>query len=515
MFKETQLKQISNHGIQFSDIERQIENFRKGFDYAQLIKPATIGDGISFFEKKEVIDLAGYYDKISNSKTIIKFVPASGAASRMFKDLFSFLESYTGSKEEIVQIMADKSFNSINNFIKSLSNFAFYSDLVNVFEKNGTSIDETQQNKEYHNIIGFLLNEQGLNYGQLPKGLLKFHKYEEYNRTPAEEHIVEAALYGKSNQGNAKVHFTISPEHNELFNTHIDSVINKYEDTYKLTFEISFSEQKKSTDTIAVDMNNEPFLDKNGKLVFRPGGHGALIENLNDLDGDIIFIKNIDNVVPDSIKPETTRYKKALAGLLIRKQEKIFNFLKILENNTVKESDLCNIADFAETELNIFLPGSFSKMDSAEKKAYLFQHLNRPIRVCGMVKNEGEPGGGPFWVKNSKGEISLQIIESSQIDLNDNEQKKISQSATHFNPVDLICGIKNYQGRKFDLLKFIDPETGFISIKSKDGRELQAQELPGLWNGAMANWTTIFVEVPIITFNPVKTVHDLLRDTHC
>ncbi len=276
-----------------------------------------------------------------------------------------------------------------------------------------------------------------------------------------------------------------------------------------------FQNKKKSTDTIAVDLSNKPFLDKKGNLIFRPGGHGALIENMNDLKGDIIFIKNIDNVVPDSIKEETTLYKKALAGLLLGKQEKIFNFLHTLESNKVEESDLCNIADFAENELNIFLPDSFSKMDFGEKKAYLFQHLNRPIRVCGMVKNEGEPGGGPFWVKNSEGEISLQIIESSQIDLNDAEQKKISESATHFNPVDLICGIKDYKWKKFDLLKFVDPETGFISIKSKDGRELKAQELPGLWNGAMANWTTIFVEVPIITFNPVKTVHDLLRDTHC
>ncbi|NOX45719.1 MAG: DUF4301 family protein [Chlorobi bacterium] len=514
MFNDEELGQIRDHGIQLKVIEKQIENFKQGFDFANLIKPATIGDGISFFDKGEINGLASFYEQNSGTKTIIKFVPASGAASRMFKDLFSFLESFAQNGEEIKNILANKGFGTIPYFIENLGNFAFYPDLMEVLKANGVSIEGVLRNKEYHRIVEFLLGEQGLKYGQLPKGLLKFHKYGGYNRTPAEEHLVEAAHYGKSNSGNAQVHFTISPEHSELFNTHINGVISKYEDTFELKYEIGFSEQKKSTDTIAVDMDNKPFRDKNGKLVFRPGGHGALIENLNDLDGDIVFIKNIDNVVPDSFKEETTLYKKALAGLLIKKQESIFNFLELLESDTIDESDLCNIADFAESELNIPLSGFFSKMDSDEKKTYLSRYLNRPIRVCGMVKNEGEPGGGPFWVRNSKGEISLQIIESSQIDMNDPEQKKISQSATHFNPVDLVCGIKNYKGEKFDLLKFVDPETGFISIKSKDGRELKAQELPGLWNGAMANWTSIFVEVPIITFNPVKTVHDLLRDTH-
>jgi hypothetical protein len=514
MFSEAQLEQIRKHGIRLQDIQKQIENFKQGFEFAKLIKPATIGDGISFFKKEEITDLAGFYDQNSGKKRIIKFVPASGAASRMFKGLFSFLEDFSRSNGDINRLLEDKSFNSISYFIESLSNFAFYQDLIKVLDKNGTSIEEILQNEEHNIIVDFLLNERGLNYGQLPKGLLKFHKYENDNRTPTEEHLVEAALYGKNDKGKARVHFTISPEHKQLFNAHIEGIVKQYEDAYELKYEISFSEQKKSTDTIAVDKDNEPFLDKNGKMVFRPGGHGALIENLNDLDGDIVFIKNIDNVVPDSIKEETTLYKKALAGLLIQKQEKIFSFLKTLRSNKVDESYLCSIADFAEDELNISLPDSFSKMNSGEKKAYLSQHLNRPIRICGMVKNEGEPGGGPFWVRNSKGEISLQIIESSQIDMNDPEQKEISQSATHFNPVDLVCGIKDYRGEKFDLLNFVDPETGFISIKSKDGRELKAQELPGLWNGAMANWTTIFVEVPIITFNPVKTVHDLLRETH-
>ncbi|RLD50352.1 MAG: DUF4301 domain-containing protein [Bacteroidetes bacterium] len=514
MFTEVQLSQISDHGAILHDIEKQIESFRKGFAFAKLIKPAIVGDGISRFDRVEANNLASFYDQNKKGGKLIKFVPASGAASRMFKELFSFLETYTVS-QDISEFKADRGFNSIYNFIERITEFAFYPELVELLEKNGVSIEGSLRKKEYHIIIGYLLLGHGLNYGQLPKGLLKFHKYAGVNRTPAEEHLVEAALYAKSGTGNAEVHFTISTEHAELFNKHINEVIGKYKEMYKLDYEIGFSEQKKSTDTIAVDMNNDPFLDKAGNLVFRPGGHGALIENLNDLDGDIVFIKNIDNVVPDLLKPETTLYKKALAGLLLQKQGKVFGYLDDLEGDTLNEIEINEITDFAKMELNVAIPSSFYDLNIKDKKEYLAQYLNRPIRVCGMVKNEGEPGGGPFWVKNAKGDISLQIIESSQIDPGDPAQKAIAQNATHFNPVDLICGITDHKGRKFDLLKFVDPETGFISIKSKDGRDLKAQELPGLWNGAMANWITIFVEVPVITFNPVKTVNDLLRETHC
>jgi len=514
MFTDGQLLQIKDHGVSLPGIEKQIENFRKGFAFANLIKPAIVNDGILRFNSLEVNDLANFYEQNQNGKKLIKFVPASGAASRMFKELFSFLENYSVSSDDIIKFEEDKGFNSIYNFIERLTEFAFYPELVAILKKNGISIEDSLQRKEFHIIIGYLLAEHGLNYGQLPKGLLKFHKYPGSNRTPAEEHLVEAALYGKSETGTAQVHFTISPEHAGLFNEHINRIIEKYKEKFNLEYEIGFSEQKKSTDTIAVDLNNNPFLDKNSRLVFRPGGHGALIENLNDLDGDIIFIKNIDNVVPDSLKPETTLYKKALAGLLLQKQEKVFGYLNVLEGKTFDEAKINEIVDFSKNELNTIIPASFYDLNLNDKKEYLFQYLNRPMRVCGMVKNEGEPGGGPFWVKNNKGEISLQIIESSQIDHDNMEQKTIAKNATHFNPVDLICVIKDYRGEKFDLLKFVDPETGFISLKSKDGRELKAQELPGLWNGAMANWITVFVEVPVITFNPVKTVNDLLRDSH-
>ncbi|MCD4720334.1 MAG: DUF4301 family protein, partial [Desulfobacula sp.] len=352
-----------------------------------------------------------------------------------------------------------------------------------------------------------------LDYGKLPKGLLKFHRYEHSNRVALEEHLVEAAMYGVSKNKKAYVHFTVSPEHLEKFKTQVDQVKDEYEKLFDITFEISYSVQKSSTDMIAVDMNNEPFREKDGSLLFRPGGHGALIENLNDLEADLIFIKNIDNVVPDRLKEITTTYKKVIGGLLLKLQSKTFEFLKELEKS--ESTNLIEkIEAFAQSDLNIKIPNGFNELGPDEKKSFLFRHLNRPIRICGMVKNEGEPGGGPFWVKNSKGEVSLQVVESSQVNASDEEQMKILQSSTHFNPVDLVCGTRNYKGESFDLHEFIDPETGFISIKSKDGKNLKAQELPGLWNGAMADWITIFVEVPIITFNPVKTVNDLLRPQH-
>ncbi len=359
----------------------------------------------------------------------------------------------------------------------------------------------------------YLLEDKGLGYGKLPKGLLKFHHYDSANRVALEEHLVEAAKYGTSKNGKAIVHFTVSPEHMEKFAEQVHKVKAKYENEFKVTYDISFSVQKSSTDMIAVDMENEPFREKDGSLLFRPGGHGALIENLNDLNANLIFIKNIDNVVPDRLKKTTTVYKKAIGGLLLKLQSEAFELLKGLDKRNDPEL-IKRVAEFAKTELNIKIPQDFEGLNLNDKKSFLHRHLNRPIRICGMVKNEGEPGGGPFWVKNSKGEVSLQVVESSQVNSNDDAQMEILKSSTHFNPVDLVCGIKNYNGESFDLHKFIDPETGFISIKSKDGKNLKAQELPGLWNGAMADWITIFVEVPVITFNPVKTVNDLLRPQH-
>lgn len=513
MLNSRDLEQISNLGIDISKIEQQLENYRKGFPFVNLVKPALVKDGIKVFENTEINRFIELFTTKSASREILKFVPASGAASRMFKILYSFREKYKKTDKDIQQFESDKSFNSVYRFITDIKKFAFYDDLKKVLDKNNIDIEKCLNDKDYVPIIDYLLDDYGLGYGSLPKGLLKFHKYEGHSRTSIEEHLVEAANYATDNQKNASVHFTLSPEHISKFENHINQVANYYENIFNVKFKITHSIQKPSTDTISVDMDNNIFRNDDGSILFRPGGHGALIENLNDLKGDIIFIKNIDNVVPDKYKEQTYNYKKAIGGYLIYLQEKIFKYIENLESNP-DDGMLDEIIDFAINELMIRFNDNFETLPRSKKIEYLFNKLNRPIRVCGMVKNEGEPGGGPFWVKNSNDEISLQIIESSQINMDNSVQNQIFNSSTHFNPVDLVCGLRNYKGENFDLLKYIDPSTGFISIKSKDGRNLKAQELPGLWNGAMADWLTIFVEVPIITFNPVKVINDLLRIEH-
>jgi hypothetical protein len=361
--------------------------------------------------------------------------------------------------------------------------------------------------------IATLLGEEGLSYGKLPKGLLKFHKYEDGARTPVEEHLVEGALYAGGKNGNVNVHFTVSPEHRPLFEALVAKVAPKYEKKFGVKYSVSFSEQKASTDTVAANPDNTPFRGKDGKILFRPGGHGALIENLNDLDADVIFIKNIDNVVPDRLKAETVEYKKLIAGVLVSKQKKAFQYLELLDSGKYTHAQLEEIIRFLRDELCCRNP-ELKDLEDAELAIYLKKKLNRPMRVCGMVKNVGEPGGGPFLAYNQDGTISLQILESSQIDKNNAEYLQMFQNGTHFNPVDLVCAVKDYKGNKFNLTKYVDSQTGFISSKSKDGKELKALELPGLWNGAMSDWNTIFVEVSLGTFNPVKTVNDLLRPQH-
>jgi len=514
MLSQQDIQQLKQKDIEAAQIDAQINNFKSGFPFVDLVSAATKGHGIWIFDEIEINRLAEYYNLHGPDAEVVKFVPASGAASRMFKTLFEFMETYISSDEGIKKFEADQSFNSVFNFIKNIRNFAFIEDLEDALEKDGIGLNMLLENKQYGVIIEYLLTEKGLNYSNLPKGLLKFHQYDDIARMPVGEHLVEGAHYARRSNGDVYVHFTVSPEHKVKFLEAIDAVLPWYEDLFKVKYHISFSEQKPSTDTLAVDMENEPFREKDGSLLFRPGGHGALIENLNDLDGEVIFVKNIDNVVPDRLKEPTYLYKKVIGGLLLKLQKQTFESLEILEDGNVSDDELKGIAEFTEKELMVPLGNEFDKLDKSEKTDFLYTKLNRPIRVCGMVKNEGEPGGGPFWLKNTEGDVSLQIVESSQIDLNNPEQNRIVQEATHFNPVDLVCGIKDYKGNKFDLRNFIDPSTGFISIKSKDGKSLKAQELPGLWNGAMADWITIFVEAPIITFNPVKTVNDLLREQH-
>lgn len=495
---------LAQKGISEEQIAEQLACFEKGFPYLKLAAAASVDNGIlapTTDMQKKYLDAWDAYTQ--TDKVIVKFVPASGAASRMFKNLFEFL----GANYDTPQTGFEKT------FFEKIENFAFYNDLNQACQNNtGKDIPQLISEGNYKAVVFALLESAGLNYGALPKGLLKFHKYEDGSRTPLEEHLVEGALYAGNKNGKVNVHFTVSPEHRPLFKALVDEKAAIYAKRYGVEYNISFSEQKPSTDTIAADMDNKPFRD-NGKLLFRPGGHGALIENLNDLDADVIFIKNIDNVVPDKFKGDTVLYKKLIAGVLITLQQKIFSYLQLLESGKYTHEQIMDILQFLQKKLFCKNP-EVKDLEDSELAIYLKNKLNRPIRVCGMVKNVGEPGGGPFLAYNSDGTISLQILESSQIDMKDPEKKEMFEKGTHFNPVDLVCTVRDYKGHKFNLVKYVDKNTGFISYKSKNGKDLKALELPGLWNGAMSDWNTVFVEVPLSTFNPVKTVNDLLREQH-
>ncbi|MFC4873009.1 DUF4301 family protein [Negadavirga shengliensis] len=504
MLTDLHKKQIEEQGMSPATIEEQIRNFEQGFPYLNIYAAATPGDGIMVLDEKELERFLDTYQKYSKGKVIFKFVPASGAASRMFKDLYAFLDNDTASLD------ADP---ITKQFIDNLSSFAFYEDLDNSLKASGSSIEKALATKDYKLIIRHLLEDEGLGYGSLPKGLLKFHRYDEGSRTPVEEHFVEGAQYGLGKGNTVRLHFTVSPEHQEKFEEKIADIQPAMEARFNVNFEVTFSQQKKTTDTIAVNMDNMPFTEENGEILFRPAGHGALLENLNDIDADLVFIKNIDNVVPDRLKGSTETFKKAIGGILLDAQDRVFSVLEKLEADA-DEALIIESEGVYTQILGAKLPDFYHKYNLAEKAAYLKKKLNRPIRVCGMVENTGEPGGGPFWVKEADGSLSLQIGETAQLNLDDPHQQGIFQSSSHFNPTDLVCSVKDYKGKKFNLLEYRNPKTGFITQKSKNGKDLKAQELPGLWNGSMDNWNSIFVEVPLITFNPVKTINDLLRDVH-
>ncbi|MGE5425244.1 MAG: DUF4301 family protein [Syntrophothermus sp.] len=505
MLKASDLLQIKSKGIDTKVIERQLENFRNGFPWIDLVKPATPGQGIFTFSGEERNFFLTLYDQHFRQNKILKFVPASGAASRMFKKLFEYLENENKDENENDQ-------DSVNYFLKNLDHFAFYGDLKAALEKKGTPVETLMNSGQTKVIIRELLTGE-MEYAHLPKALLKFHYYPDGARVAMEEHLVEAAHYATDADRVARIHFTVSPEHQKKFDEKLRKVLRKYETRFKVSYDISFSIQEPSTDTVAVDMDNEPFRTEDGQLLFRPAGHGALLENLAKPDADIIFIKNIDNIVPDRLKQETYLYKRLIGGYLIYLRDFVHGFLEKADNGVLTPEEVMEALEFAKTRLMLSLP-ELEKKDVATIKMELVTLFNRPIRVCGMVKNEGEPGGGPFWVRDHDGRTSLQIVESAQINMKDEVQKKISESATHFNPVDLVCCIKNYKAKKFELANFVDESTGLISKKSAGGKEIKAQELPGLWNGSMAGWLTVFVEVPIITFNPVKTINDLLRNEH-
>ena len=500
------LTQIKSRGLTLEEIMAQIEFFRRGFPFVRLLRPCTAGDGIHLLGKSETLKLGEIYPKTSLSGRAMKFVPASGAATRMFKALLS---AY--SQSEVREDNPDAK--ACAFFLQNLEKFAYWEDLKKAVARDGKNLERLLSEKKHKDILEHILSIKGLNFSDIPKGLIPFHAYPEGPRTAFEEHLVEGAAYTKGKNGRVRIHFTVSPEHEQLIKEHLESVKSRYEGK-KLSYELGFSTQKLSTDTLAVDPDNRPFRDRDGKLLFRPGGHGALLRNLNELDGDIIFIKNIDNVVPDRLKAETYTYKKALGGHLVKVQDQVFSYLRGIQSGDAGEGFLKEAWEFSREELSLLPPAGLGGRSKQEKIRFLTSALNRPIRVCGMVKNQGEPGGSPFWVQNNDQGASLQIIELSQVDMKSNHQRKIWEAATHFNPVDLVCGVRDAQGKPFDLMRFTDPNTGFISIKSKDGKDLKALELPGLWNGGMAKWITLFVEVPVTTFAPVKTVLDLLRPEH-
>lgn len=509
------IKLIKSKGLTVDKVLSQIETFKNEIPFVNLRNAATIGNGISNFTEKEQLELSELYDSRLNQFDTLKFVPASGAATRMFKDLFRFLDHYDYEKESLNSYTNYQKANAIRLFLIGLEKFPFYTKVMQKVKKVYPKFESLSEGRQLYKFVEMMLEEKGLNYGAFPKGLLPFHEYTEDGIVTAfEEHLYEAAGYNRNTKGESKLHFTISKEHHRAFKEKFETIKKKVEEKTKTKFGISYSFQKPDTDTIAVTEDNEPFRTDNGSLLFRPGGHGALIENLDDLDTDIIFIKNIDNVVVQKYQEEVSGYKKILAGKLIAIQDEVFRILEELDKKKPTDEELLNIKQFMVQDLNVTLPFDFDKFSDKYKFQFLRESLNRPIRVCGMVINEGEPGGGPFWIKRENGRLDLQIVETAQINKKDKRQQDILTSATHFNPVDLVCGVRNYKGDKFNLLEFVDPEAGFITKKTRNGKVLKALELPGLWNGAMANWITLFVEVPLTTFNPVKTVNDLLKSAH-
>ncbi len=475
-FSESDIQQIQSHGLTIDGVTQQISDFQTGFPYSDIVSACVTGNG-AFNYDAQMDKYINLYDTKCDNYNIVKFVPASGAATRMFKDLFEFLSS--GEMNKTTRIVLD-----------NIERFAFWDDLKNVLPNNATDTDK----------IKYLVTEAGLNYGNRPKGLLQFHKYEDQSRTAIAEHLTEGALYARANN-TVRIHFTVSPEHMDGFTDMLNTIVPTYEQKLGIKYDISMSVQKAQTDTIAVNMDNTPFRNKDGTLLFRPAGHGALIENLNDIDADIIFIKNIDNVCTDRMRNDTVKYKKLIGGKLIETQNKIFAYLRALDNGT---ADINEISDFIKNTLYITLPVT----PTADT---LHAILNRPVRICGIIKNTGAPGGGPFLVRDANGIISPQIAEPGQIAP---DKISILHDGEFFSPTDIACGVRDYMGNKFNLTDYIDPTAGFISTKSKNGRELRAMERPGLWNGAMAKWNTVFVIVPGTTFTPAKTIIDLITPDH-
>lgn len=501
---EKDLEQLKRKGISEQKLEEQLTMLKNGFPYLKIDSAVTPGHGLTVATPELVKQSEEMWKKyLAGGAKVMKMVPASGAASRMFKDLFSFLNG-----------KSDKPDNDfMKKFFDNIEKFAFFPKLNFLcLQIYGYSIDSLVKAGRYKDVIDILLTKAGMNYGKLPKALLEFHKEMGGSRTPLQEHLAEGAQYAAGKDGTVHLHFTVSAEHVPLVEAKLEEIKAVMEHAYGVKYDISLSVQKPSTDTIASNMDGTPYRE-NGEFFFRPGGHGALIENLNDLDADVIFIKNIDNLVPDALRRPTITYKMVLGGILAGVKTKINNYCQRLSKDIPSDDEMAEMLQFLRGKLSVSHDNA-DNMTREELRDYLFSKLNRPTRVCGMVKNEGEPGGGPFLAYNPDGTVSPQILESSQINPDDKSAQELLKSATHFNPVDLAVSIKDFNGKKFHLPDYVDKATGFISIKSREGVEIKALELPGLWNGAMSDWNTVMVEVPVETFNPVKTVNDLLRPSH-
>ena len=503
---------IQEYGISIKNIQKQLNFFKEGIPKTNLISPATLSNGILKLSEKDFQEKANFFDAQKSGLKLSKFVPASGAASRMFKFLMEFINEFDVENESINAYINRKKANKLSVFIVGLEKFPFFEAVDKQLKAEIPDFNSLDRSFKNYYFIKLLLSTDYFDFANKPKGILPFHKYDTHTTTPVEEHLLECTHYSSANNS-SNLHFTISESHQKHFEKIIDAIKSKIEKKSNVSINVSYSYQNKSTDALAVTMKNKPFRDENRQLVFRPGGHGALIENLNNLDADIVFIKNIDNVIQNNLE-KISLYKKGLAGILLEIQQQVFSYLQALDSATMEPKFMDEIVLFLKDNLNISMTDGFYSACLENKIFELQTVLNRPLRVCGMVKNEGEPGGGPFWVQDNQGGSSLQIVESSQVDLDNDNQKAILNAATHFNPVDLVCGIKNYKKEKLDLTQFVDYNSGFIVEKNVAGKNIKGYELPGLWNGAMANWLTVFVQVPLITFNPVKTVNDLLKPAH-
>lgn len=511
-FTKTEIQQIEKRGLTVETVQQQLSYFQQSSQNIQLHAPAVIGKGIAQLSSDSCTKLSRFYESKIDELTIVKFVPASGAASRMFKSLYEFLDNYNLEKESINSYINRTNSLDLFLFFITADKLPFHDEIFEALKQQYPDYKTLPLDQRRYIFAQLLLDINQFNYGHYPKGLLPFHHYRTHIKTAFEEHLIEASRYACVNH-KSRIHFTVSKEHHQQFLDHFDSIKSIVEKTSKATFDISYSFQDPKTDTIAVSENNKPFKIKD-QLLFRPSGHGALIKNLNTLEADIIFIKNIDNVVMEPYLESVVYYKKVLAGLLLELQNKAFEFAEELDREAISEDRINNIAEFLSKELNVFISPEFEKYANHFKVDYLKSRIHRPIRVCGMVKNEGEPGGGPFWVKSENGELSLQIVEMSQINTTSDSQNDIVKSATHFNPVDIVCGVKNYKGEYYDLETFVDSKTHFVTVKNKYGKKLKTLERPGLWNGGMASWNSVFVEVPLSTFNPVKKASDLLKGQH-